>query len=141
MKIYTSDQVTCAICNLLMQTGRGEKEFLKIRPKNPRFSSKAGADGEVSRSRSNDKRAEVELTLMQTSDGNALLSTLFLADSNAPNGAGVGSFLVKDMGGTSLYVGDACWITEMPEVTFSNEVEQRVWKIEVANLVDFTGGN
>lgn len=141
MKPYTSDQVVVAVAGILVMTGRGEKEFIKIAPMNPLFSTKVGSDGEVARSRSNDHRAKVELTLLQTSSANAFLSALLEADTLASNGAGVGPFLCQDLDGLSLYTGDACWITEHPEVVFANEVEQRLWKIEVANLIAVTGGN
>jgi structural protein KPP10_ORF10 len=141
LKNYTSDQVVASLGAIPLNTGRGEGTFIKIKPKSPAFSSKVGADGETARSRSNDRRHEIEITTLQTSDANALLSTLHQLDLHAPNGAGVGALLIKDMSGTSLHAAAECWIVEAPEVVYAADIQERVWKLECADMVNFVGGN
>jgi hypothetical protein len=140
-KVYTSNQVVASLGGIPLNTGRGEGVFIKIKPKNAAFTTKVGADGEVARSRSNDRRHEIEITLLQTSDGNILLSALHQLDLNAPNGSGIAAILIQDMSGTSLHTAAECWITEGPEVQYGPEIEMRTWKLEAANMVSLVGGN
>lgn len=140
-KFYTSDQVVASFGGVPLNTGRGEGVFIKITPMNPAFTTKVGADGEVARSRSNDRRHKVEITLLQTSDGNILLSAVHQLDLKAPNGAGVAGLLIQDMSGTSIHIAPETWITEAPEVQYGPQIEHRTWKFEAANMLDIVGGN
>lgn len=140
-KFYTSDQVVASLGGIPLNTGRGEGVFIKITPMNPAFSTKVGADGEVARSRSNDRRHSIEITMLQTSDANVVMSALHQLDLNAPNGAGVAALMIEDMSGTSLHIAPECWITEAPEVQYGPEIEERTWKLEAANMVNIIGGN
>jgi Protein of unknown function (DUF3277) len=140
-KFYTSNEVVASLGTIPLNTGRGEGVFIKITPKNPAFTTKVGADGEVARSRSNDHRFDIEMTMMQTSDANILLSALHQLDLNAPNGAGVAAILIEDMSGTSVFVAPECWIVEVAEVQYGPEVEMRTWKLEAASGVQLVGGN
>lgn len=141
MKVYTSNQVTASLGNIPLNSGRGDGVFIKITPMNPAFSTKVGADGEVARSRSNDRRHKVEITLMQTSDSNILLSALHELDLFAPNGSGVAAILIQDMSGTSIFIAPEAWIVKAPEVQYGPEVEMRTWELEVANPINLVGGN
>lgn len=140
-KIFDADQVTLIIAGLPIISGYADGEFLRIEQDSADFTDKVGTDGEVTRSKTNDRRATASVILMQSSDGNALLSSMNNADKNAPNGAGVGPFLVQDNGGTSLYTGEASWISKPPTVSFDREPTAREWTIRIANLVRFDGGN
>lgn len=140
-KIYTSDQVNYSIGGVMAPTGRDPDEFIKVEPMAEAFTEVVGADGEVSRARSNDRRAKVTITLWQTGEANGFLSALHNADLNAPNGAGVGAFLLEDLSGFTVVAGDACWIKKFPEVSYGSEIKKRVWEITVANAIWFVGGN
>ena len=139
-KFYDADLVTVAIAGIPV-SGYADGEFLSITQETDAFSDVVGTDGEVTRSKTKDTRATVSLKLMQTSDSNDLLSALYNTDMSAPNGAGVGAFLVRDRSGRSLYTGDACWIQKAPDVSFDREATSREWTIRVANLLRFDGGN
>lgn len=142
LKIYTSNQIVATFAGIPIQSGRsGEGDFIKLERMNPAFSTKVGADGEVARTRSNDKRAKITVTLMQTSDTNALFSAIFNLDENAPGGAGVGAFEVQDLGGTSLHFAPEAWIVKPADATYAAEVGTRVWEMEAAQLNGVIGGN
>lgn len=141
MKVYDADQVTIMIAGLLIDSGYDDGEFLRIEPEAPDFVDKVGTDGEVTRSKTNDRRATVSVILMQTSIGNAILSALNNTDRVGQNGAGVGPFLVRDKQGTSLYAGPECWISQPPTVSFDREPTAREWTIRVANMERFDGSN
>lgn len=141
MKEYDSKEVDVIIAGIPIQSGRGKGEFLKIAPNSNAFTHVKGVDGEGSRARTHDNSALATVTVMQTSDANALLSALYTLDVNAPGGAGVGPFLVKDKQGTSLFAAEACWIEKIPEVTYAGEVGERAWPIRIDDLKPFVGGN
>lgn len=129
MRTYDPKKIDIIFAGVRME-GFADGTFLKIAPKSPRFTSKSGVDGEVSRSRMHDTRKDVELTLMQTSATNERLSAIFKADVDSTNGEGVGAFMVQDRGGTTLIEGTA-YITTDPDAEFAAEAGPRVWKFEL----------
>lgn len=140
-KVYDADQVSVVIAGIPIASGYADGEFVRIEQVTEDFTEKVGTDGEVTRSKTNDHRATVTIRLMQTSDGNAALSALNNADKLAPNGAGIGPFLVKDRQGTSLFAGDKCWVKKPPNVSFDREATEREWTLMVSDLVRLDGGN
>lgn len=140
-KVYDANEVTLIIAGLPIESGYDDGEFCRIEQESPDFTDKVGTDGEVTRSKTNDRRATVSVILMQSSDGNALLSGLNNIDRLAGNGAGVGPLLIRDKQGTALYAAAECWISQPPNVSFDREPTAREWTIRVANLERFDGGN
>ena len=140
-KVYDANEVSVIIAGLPIESGYDDGEFLRIEQEADDFLDKVGTDGEVTRSKSNDRRATATVILMQSSDGNNLLSALNNIDRLAGNGAGVGPFLVKDRQGLSLYAAAECWISKPPDVSFDREPTPREWTIRIAVLERFDGGN
>lgn len=140
LKEYSADQVLVSVAGIPLQ-GFADGEFLTISFTSDHFESVAGADGEVTRSKTNDNRATVTVKLMQTSDSNDLLSALYNTDRKFPNGAGVGAFLVQDFNGRSLFAASECWIRKVPDISFDRTATEREWTFEIANLEYFQGGN
>jgi hypothetical protein len=124
-----------------LDSGFGPDTVVKITEDQPRFGDKVGADGEVTRYRLTNRMVNVEITFMQSSDANALLSAIQIVDDSAPNGAGVGILLIKDEDGTSKYLCPQAWIAKRPDVEFGVEVTSRTWVLRgrIATRVD--GGN
>lgn len=122
--------------------GWADGSFVSLVQTTDDFSTVVGSDGEVVRSRSNDHRATLTLTLTQTSDSNDVLSAIANADRLAANGAGVAPLLIRDKAnGRALYTAAECWIAKMPDVTYDRTATGRAWKIEIANLIAFSGGS
>jgi hypothetical protein len=140
-KVYDASEVSVIIAGLPIESGYDDGEFLRIEQEADDFVDKVGTDGEVTRSKTNDRRATVSVILMQSSDGNNLLSGLNNIDRLAGNGAGVGPLLVKDRQGLALYAAAECWISKPPDVSFDREPTAREWTIRVASLERFDGGN
>ncbi len=142
-KIYDSNEVTAIICGLPIESGRGEEggSFLKVAMLTDAFVDVVSLDGEATRSKTNDNRADVTLTLMSSSSSNALLSALHVADKAAGNGAGVGPLLIKDNQGNTLYAAPSCWIVKFPDFDFAQKATPVEWTIRVASLIAFIGGN
>ena len=141
VKNYDSAQVVLIVNGIAIQSGRDEGDFVKVTMKSDAFTSKVGSDGEVARSKSNDERADVEVTTMQTSLSNDALSAMYLADVNVPGGFSVGPFLLKDINGTTLVAAAKCWIRKVADVSFGKETGTRVWNFELAHAKVNVGGS
>lgn len=141
MKFYDSDQITIIIAGILINKGYADGEFLSVVNNSDAFTTVTGTDGEKTRSKSNDNGAIVTLKLMQTAEANAALSVLHNLDKLTSGGAGVGPLLILDRSGTTLFEAESCWIVKRPDASFDRTAKEREWKIEVADLVAFDGGN
>ena len=140
MRIYDSNEVQVSFAGHPVE-GYADGPFLTITRESDTFTSVVGTDGGVARSKTNDNRATIEIRLLSTSPSNAAMSAIFLADKEAPGGAGVGAFLCVDLNGTSLYAAGNTWIKRAPDITYDREATERVWMLECDELRDFTGGN
>jgi hypothetical protein len=142
LKIYNPDEVVMTIGPVILDSGFGEDTFIEIEQDTDDTEDVVGVDGEVTVSRTNDRRATVTFTLMQTSAGNDGLSTLSNLVRNAPGmTGGIGPFLIKDLNGRALYTGQNSWVMAPPSITYGRKATERPWKIRVANLVRVDGGN
>ncbi len=139
-KIYDADMVTLALFAFLIDSGFADGEFIRIETEADTFTDVAGTDGEVTRSKTNDKRVTITVTLMQTSAGNTKLTAVHNLDVKGSNGAGVGPFLIKDRNGTALHAG-TCWIAAPPTVVYGRGAEAREWKIRGVMAERFDGGS
>lgn len=140
-KNYDPTQYTIVVAGIPINKGYADGEVIKVERESDAFTDVVGTDGSVTRVAVKDDRATATLSLMQTADANALLSALFLLDRNAPNGAGIGPFLLKDRSGTTILAGDASWIAKPPDASVDKTATPRQWKIRIANLKEFHGGN
>lgn len=141
-KSYDSNQVTVIICGIPMVGGYADGEFLRIENDADLFTDVVGTDGEVTRSPTNDGRALATLILMQSSDSNDILDGIASRDANAPNGAGVGEFLVRDNSGRAIYKARTCWIKKRPNPSFGREAGPREWQIRIPKFdTRVDGGN
>lgn len=137
---YIPDQVIVTVAGIPLE-GFGENSIIRIEPADDAWKAKVGVDGRVSRSRNNNRMATVTVTLMATSKSNAALTALYNADIISPNGAGIGAFMMTDMQGASLNRAAECWIKRLPTVEYGNEVGEREWQFDVAELIFGEGGN
>jgi len=110
-------------------------------PEGPLYGDKAGADGEVCRYATNERRATLELHLMQSSDQNAKLSAMVAAGLLLNNGSDVGPLNIKDNNGVTDILAGSAWVEGFPEWKASKEVQEIVWKIRMVWDVCLIGGN
>ncbi len=142
METYDPKLYTCVVAAIPVDAeAYADGEFIKVEKDTDKFTDVSGTGGGVARAKQHDDRATVTLTVLQTAAINAVLSTLANLDAETDGGAGVGPFLLKDRGGLTVYAGSECWIARMPDVTLEKGVTARVWKIRVAKLKPFEGGN
>lgn len=121
-------------------TGFADGTFISVAFDEDLYTKTVGADGEVSRAKSNNQSATVALTLKQTSGSNDELSAFYQADQVSDSG--VVPLMIKEIGsGRTLVFAQAAWVQKLPDVAYSKEVEDRNWTIATAQLKTFIGGN
>ncbi len=126
---WDASQLVMVFMGIGVSTGFDEDDFLDMDPEAESFGHKVGADGEVTRFRTNNKVNKITLKLMQTSIANSLLSALANLDESTPGGAGIGPVLIQDLQGTSLFAAQYGWISKRPKRTFGKEPKVREWEI------------
>lgn len=140
MKEYDADQVLVYFNGVRLQ-GFADGEFFTVTQLSDGFTDVVGTDGEVTRSKTNDRRVTVMAKLMQSSSANAALSVIHNSDLNAPNGAGVGTFLMQDMNGGTIVSGPQAWIVKYPDGSMDRGAKGRDWEIRIANAERVEAGN
>lgn len=133
MKTYNPKNIVISLGTLLINRGFPEESMVKVTQIAAVWEDVVGVDGEVTRVRIHDGRATVTISLMQSSDANNALSALLLRDMASPNGAGVGAFLMQDLGGSTLVKASEAWVKGKPEQEFGKKVNARAWEFTLAN--------
>jgi hypothetical protein len=142
LKRYDAAQVTLILANVPIDSGFNEGEFLTIEQSAPDYEVVVGTDGEVGRSRTNNRHAVIKVKLMQTSGGNTLLSALLNLGILARNGSDVGALMVRDrISGLCTYTAAECWISKPPDVSLDNKITPREWTLECAQLIRVDAGS
>lgn len=139
--VYDPNQIAIVVCGIPIEGGYADGAFVEIEQDSDDFVDVVGTDGDVTRSKTNDRRGTCTLSLMSSSNSNLLLSVLNNLDRSKDNGAGVGPFLVTDLQGTTLFEGEKSWIAKPPNAGFDKTATTRAWKIRIAHLVRVDGGN
>ncbi|QLB23320.1 phage structural protein [Phocoenobacter skyensis] len=120
--------------------GYADGTFVNVEQMSDGVSSEAGADGEVARAMSTDKRMKVTLTLQQTSESNAVLSDAYDRDQIS-GGSYIMPISITDKRGKSLFASAQAWIVKKPNSEFGKELSTREWEIHTANAIYTVGGN
>ena len=139
-KAYNSDQLQLVIGAFAFNTGRAADEFVSVSYNSDFHTIQVGSDGEVTRSRVNDRSATITITLTQSSDGNDVLTGIWATDLNTPGGTPV-PFLLRDSLGRTLLTAEQCWLKTAPSASYGSEAGTREWVFETGNLIAFYGGN
>lgn len=122
--------------------GLGDNGGYSVEFEGDAFTDKKGADGSVVRSATHDDRCTVTLILLQTASANLVLSGILNLDRKAPNGAGVGPFLLRDRNGLTIIQASNAWIMGRPKtIPFKGEADNVEWKIRCGDTDELIGGN
>jgi len=89
------------------------------------YSDMAGAKGDVLRSKTNDNRCTITVNLLQTSQSNVDLSTVYNADREL--GTGVYPMVIEDKETKETYVINNAWIQKFPDVTRGQNPNAMSW--------------
>lgn len=138
VKTFDPKQVQVIIGGNII-TGYADGEFINLERDENTFSKVVGADGEVSRAKSNNKAGTLTLTLLQTSASNDILSGIMIADELSNSGI-VPVFIKDSLGTSNLFAGEG-WVQKPPAFTGDKEITNREWVIDLAQVEVFIGGN
>lgn len=120
-------------------SGYADGTFLEVAADNQQFSKTTGADGFTTRVKSNNNGATATVTLAQSSPSNDYLSGLAAADRLTSTG--IVPILIKDLSGSTIIFAGTCWIQQIPDASFGNEINNRSWVFDMAEADVFLGGN
>lgn len=129
---YDPNNVTVVFGGALID-GFADGSFVNVEYNNDLFSLSVGADGEASRSKSNDRSARVTVTLMPGSTGNLILNAAIRLDE-ATNG-GVVPLLVTDLSTGTTFAAEGCWVTKDPGSDFQTEAQTVEWVLETDRMI------
>lgn len=140
-KNFDPGRIGLMVAGQLIQ-GIAPGTFVKVSRTTKTFSTKAGAGGDVVRTKSRDRRGTIELTLMAESPSNDYLSGLVATDEQVIGGTGaVGASFVKDLNGTTLCSGANSWVCQPADVEYGDESGNRTWLVECSELLMLVGGS
>lgn len=139
--VYNANQVALAVCNIPIDSGFDDGEFVTIEKDADDWISVVGTDGAVAMCATNNQLHTVKVKLLQVSPANDRLSALRTLQVASGNGVGVGPFLLKDLLGTSLYSGLHTFVGKPPDVSYDRGAKVRVWTLVVTDMLRFDGGN
>ena len=120
-------------------SGFSDGTFLEVIRNEPTWNMVVGADGFVTRGKTNNFSGQVTLTLKQSSPSNDVLSG-FIALDELTN-AGIVPVLIKDLSGNSTYFSGQGWVQQYANSTFGKDINDREWTISLAALDLFVGSN
>lgn len=140
MSVYTYDpaQVVISVGGVPM-SGFTDGTFCEIVRNEATWNMVVGADGLVTRGKTNNNSGTLTITLKQSSPSNDVLSAFLIADELS--NAGVIPILVKDISGNSIYFSAQGWISQFANSTFGKEIADRSWTISLADTDFFVGSN
>jgi hypothetical protein len=140
MSTYMLDAIKAAFLGVPL-SGYGQGGAIKIPKKDETFDVQVGVDGAGIFWKRNGRVYIIEVTLSHVSPLNAVFTTIHKLDKDTTGGAGVGPFMLADLNGTYLFTSAEARIMSFPDVEFTNEPKDRVWKIGCVDGEQFGGGN
>lgn len=138
VRTYDPKQVVVVIGGTIMG-GFADGTFVTVARENDAFAKSSGADGIVTRAKSNDRSGSLSLTLAQSSPSNDVLSVIAIADEQTSKG--IVPVAIRDFSGRSTFVSAFGWIRKIPDSEFGKDVSDREWVFDLADLDSFVGGN
>lgn len=119
--------------------GYADGEFINVARNEDSYTLQVGADGDATRSKSNNKSGTIIITLRQGSPSNAILAAFNQADEL--NDSGIVTALVKDNSGQSLHSAETIWVRKPADAPYAREAGDRQWTLETDNLNTSPAGN
>ena len=120
-------------------SGYAEGTFINVSRSGDAFEKRKGSDGSVDRINKNAYDCTAELTLMQTSPTNDLLSAILIQDQLS--NTGIRPLTISDLSGTSLFFAPLAWIRVDPNDEKADSLGNRTWTFDTGIAEKFTGGN
>lgn len=147
LKVSDLDQITINFAGFAISqgpgaTGYGEGTVITVKATNDSFVIKEGADGTVTRAKTNSRLVEITIKTMQSNGRvNGFLSAILATDEAQPNGAGVGPLNLNDLNGTSKFSASKVWVKKLPDMEWGRDPTEREWTLQGLRSVAVIGGN
>lgn len=138
VKTYNAADVSI-IFGTRQLTGLAEGSFVVVTRDEQTFTKKVGADGEVTRSKTNNKAGSVVLTLDQSSDSNDFLSESHNIDENT--GLGIKPLNIVDGSGTTVVFAREAWVQKPADMDKGRDSGENAWTLDTGPMDVFIGGN
>ena len=131
---YNSREVLVSFGGVEM-TGFGEDTMVSWEYDTEFTTDKVGVGGVVTASKTNDRRATVTFTLMETSPSNAILATFAKARFLGTGAIGNTTLHISNtLTGEEITAAEA-WILNEPSGEFGSEASEREWEVRCAKLI------
>jgi hypothetical protein len=137
-KDYDPKKLTINIGVAHIAQGFADGTFVTVSRNNQSWTVVNGASGEAARSKSNDRSGTIELTLLQTSITNTVL-TQHQSNDELLN-SGKFPFSLIDANGTTVLIAAEAWVQQPPSVEYGKELGDRVWTLESGDIDMVVGG-
>ena len=139
LSTYSPSDVTITLAGMHSVTGYVDGTFVRITKDMKPFSKVRAMDGEMARMYFDDTGYKVELTLMQSSSSNNILSMIY----NIDTATHMGKFplFIKDGRGQTSFLAASAWIEEIPQIEFGTTLSERTWVLGCSDVVLNIGGN
>lgn len=136
---YRPDDIIFLIGGILQVEGFVEGTFISINKDMMPFTSIKTADGQMGRLYQSDQTYTITLTLHAGSPSNDVLTKFWQLDEISQRGKF--PTLFKDPSGSDLFFSTSTWIEQLPTLSKSASVDQRVWVLRSSQAVINIGSN
>ena len=140
VKNFNINRVSLIFGGIPLDSGFGSDTVFSFESEDM-YDDAVGADGEVIRWATNDRRFTLKVSLMQSSDKNALLSALVALGALSSNGDDVAALLLKDNNGSTVIASGKTWLKGLPGVDFGKSAKEREWTFRGVWDAIVVGGN
>jgi hypothetical protein len=113
-------------------------DVIQFAPVSDRYADSVGADGEVTRDRLNDDRADFKLRFKKTSPSLQVLSAIMAAD--ILDDSGIVPILVKALPSLTVVFGGQAWIMRIPDISLGQRAGAIEWPFRIASVDVLVGG-
>jgi hypothetical protein len=120
-------------------SGFADGTFVGVARNNDIFTLTVGADGEATRTKSNDRSGRFTFTLQQSSISNDVINAIANRDEESNQGAV--AVQVKDASGNALHSAERAWVVKKPDSEYAKETSNREWILETNELIHDPAGN
>lgn len=137
-RTYNLAQVIITVGGLPLE-GFGADDAVTFEPNSDLWENTIGADGEVTRSATNDRSGTLTFTLMSTSRSLDILNTFLQLTKTV----GVGDTFpvyIKDLNSGDQLFAEQCWIQREADMSFGKTASEREWTIYAARVTTTHGG-
>lgn len=114
------------------------ESVVRVSRESNQVEDEVGADGDVARRITNDRRGSIVISLLQTSRANAILAALARADELT--GTVIFPVTIKDQRGNDLVVAASAWVQKHTDMSYRSGIETREWTLRSNNVQMFAGG-